>query len=492
MSFKNFFLALTLRHKIYLSLTIYIFIVVLLGSLSFFDLIRISTRMNLLVDFDHLTNVILEVRRFEKNFLLYKNRDNLDEARSYMQEAEEFITQLSGKGGKGSAGELRELRATVDAYSEILNSVSESMNSGSIDDPALVESLRSAGKKMVDLAEFMGHKEKQSISIILRMLKMQLIVSVLGALLLGIVGTKFLFGRLFNAMDAILGATRRIGRGKFDALPEELGAQQETRRIIQAFNQMVHELERRQEQLVQAQKLSSLGTLTAGIAHQLNNPLNNISTSSQIAMEELEENDLELQKKMLGNIEQESARAKDIVQGLLEFSRERTFSPRNARLDEVVRKTLRLVSSQVPPAVEIKTDIPDDLELPMDVQRLQEALLNLIINATQAMPEGRGRISLSAGILEGEDRGKAFISVADTGSGIPKELVDKVFDPFFTTKEERVGTGLGLSIVYGIVDKHGGSIHVQSRENEGTEFTIKLPLYVHPLSPPDNAAEPRK
>lgn len=470
-------LPLSLKQIVYLSLGLYVFAILLLGSLSFYDLARIGSRVSLIADFDQLTNVILEIRRFEKNYLLYLNEDDLTETRNYIREARGFIEHASAVKKIWDA-RLYQLRQTLDEYSHILNRVSSAKAAPRGDEVSVTEQLRDVGKQMVNLAEELSRGEKQAIREILTMLKLQLVVSVLCALFLGFVGIRVLFGNMFKTLDVIVDATRSIGSGKFSTLPE-IGAQSETKRIINAFNRMVRELEHRQEQLVQAQKLSSLGTLTAGVAHQLNNPLNNISTSAQIALEELQEDpetlDREMQHKMLLNIEQESTRAKEIVQGLLDFSRERDFSPKQTPLARLLRKTMRLVSSQVPSGIEIKTDFPEDMVLVLDEQRMQEALLNLVINAIQAIPTDYGVITLRAGPMHDAAPYCAFISVQDNGVGIPKRLMERVFDPFFTTKEERVGTGLGLSIVYGIVERHGGSVRVFSEEGKGTTITMLLP-----------------
>jgi signal transduction histidine kinase len=245
--------------------------------------------------------------------------------------------------------------------------------------------------------------------------------------------------------------------------------------VIEAFNKMLTELEKRQKQLVQAQKLSSLGILTSGIAHQLNNPLNNVSTSCQILMEEMEEGDREYMKNLLTNIDQETDRARDIVKGLLEFSREREFQPDWVNLESLVIRTTRLVSSQLPSGVDITSDIPEDLDVFADGQKLQEVFLNLLINAAQAMRDGTGQIHISAhksvflpDLVE--------IKVHDNGVGIPAENIPRVFDPFFSTKEVGLGTGLGLSVAYGIIEQHGGGITVQSEVGKGTTFNIMLPL----------------
>jgi signal transduction histidine kinase len=206
----------------------------------------------------------------------------------------------------------------------------------------------------------------------------------------------------------------------------------------------------------------------------LNNPLNNISTSCQIVLEELNQCDVEFLRKMLSNVEQEVYRARDIVKGLLEFSRVRDFALKPIPLEDVVNRSVRLISSQVPPGIDIVQQIPWDLVLQLDAQRMQEVFLNLLMNAIQAIKEPPGEIKIAAQTESAHQQ--AVITVEDTGVGIPKEEIDRIFDPFFTTKEVGAGTGLGLSIAYGIIEKHHGSIAVESKEGEGTRFIIRLPF----------------
>jgi two-component system NtrC family sensor kinase len=279
--------------------------------------------------------------------------------------------------------------------------------------------------------------------------------------------------KILHPLRVIENTTLRIARGEFRPLPV-LDTRDETQQVVEAFNRMVTELERRQDQLVQSKKMSSLGILTAGIAHQLNNPLNNISTSCQILLEELEQGDKEFFNKMLSNIEQEVHRARDIVKGLLEFSRVRDFSLKAIPLEDVVKRSIKLISSQVPPGVDIVDEVPWNMIIHIDAQRMQEVFLNLLMNAIQAITEPPGQIRIAA--LEDKGNGQAVITVEDTGAGIPKSELERIFDPFFSTKEVGVGTGLGLSIVYGIIEKHRGTITVESHEGEGTRFTIRLPL----------------
>ena len=178
--------------------------------------------------------------------------------------------------------------------------------------------------------------------------------------------------------------------------------------------------------------------------------------------------------KLLANIDQEVDRTRDIVKGLLDFSREREFQLDWVNLENIVLRTIQLVSSQLPPGVEILSEIPEDLDIHLDGQKIQEVLLNLVLNAIQAMPQGTGLVNINAK----KNYRDIEITIEDDGCGIPSENLPNIFDPFFSTKEIGYGTGLGLSVAHGIVERHGGTITVKSKLEEGSVFTINLPLEI--------------
>jgi len=333
--------------------------------------------------------------------------------------------------------------------------------------------LREQGKAMVDTSRRIKQVQRDDILRIVDNLKRQLLFSTLALIFLGI-GFSWVVGRrIIAALHLIEDATRRVATGHFQTI-DLPPSRDETRDVVKALNRMIVELDKRQSQLLQEKKLASLGVLTSGIAHQLNNPLNNISTSCQILREEdIGKNDAFVAQ-MLDNIHHEVLRSRDIVKGLLEFSRENEFTMKPTRLADLVERCVGLVSAQLPADVDIARRVPDDLCAPLDAQRMQEVFLNLFLNAAQAIGDRPGTITVSA---EREDQTQQVaIRVEDTGPGINPEHLGRIFDPFFTLKDVGKGTGLGLSVVFGIVKKHGGTIIAESEPGRGAAFIIRLPL----------------
>ena len=233
-------------------------------------------------------------------------------------------------------------------------------------------------------------------------------------------------------------------------------------------------LKKRSEQLIQARKLASLGVLTSGVAHEINNPLNNISTSIQIVLEELEEDNIEFKRNLLLESEKEVERARDIVRSLLEFSRAKSLSFKRVQFLDLVKKAISLIKGELPPEIRIHMNIPEDIEVNLDPKRIKQVLRNLILNSVQAMTEG-SVITISAWEGMEDDAKMLYFKVQDTGHGISKQDIDKIFDPFFTTKDVGIGTGLGLSISHSIIEQHEGRIDVESIPGKKTKFTVILP-----------------
>jgi len=229
-------------------------------------------------------------------------------------------------------------------------------------------------------------------------------------------------------------------------------------------------LQATQAQLVQSEKLAAVGQLTAGIVHDVKNPL---AVIKGLAEELREEPGLvEPVRAQLSVIRDNAARANTIVTDLLKFARQ--SSPEMTELDmrQSVEAAVRLTEYLARKGnVKVVVDLPSRAAVGVyDPQQIEQVLINLIQNAVQAMPGGgtlRVNLSLAAGVMA--------IAIADTGIGIPPENLTRIFDPFFTTKPEGEGTGLGLSVSYGIVSRHGGKIGLESKVGQGSTFTILLP-----------------
>lgn len=466
------FPVLNIRQKVIVGFTLCMVVIGMVGGLSYHYLREIEHKQHFVEVADDFSNIILEMRRYEKNYLLYGSAEDQKENRRYVRAGMDILGKISKeiKSFKG-ASIFNSLEQELVAYSDLMNKFTGSEKITHADNSELEEQLRERGKILVDLSQELVSFERKRILNIISTLKAQLLLSLSVFLVLGGFLITLVAHKIIRPLRVIEKTTVRIAAGDFRPIPV-LNTRDETQRVVEAFNRMVAELENRQDQLLQAKKLASLGTLTSGVAHQLNNPLNNISTSCQILQEELATGEPEFLRKMLMNIEQEVHRARDTVRGLLEFSRVREFCLAPTPLLQVVDRSVALISSQIPPGVEIIKEIPADLALNLDAQRMQQVFLNLIENAIQAInPPGQIRIT-----AERQAPGKeVVIIIQDTGVGIPQQNIGRVFDPFFTTKDVGVGTGLGLSIVYGIIQKHHGSVSVQSEEGEGTQFIIRFP-----------------
>jgi signal transduction histidine kinase len=233
---------------------------------------------------------------------------------------------------------------------------------------------------------------------------------------------------------------------------------------------------RLEDQLVQNEKLTSIGLLAAGVAHEVNTPLAVISSYSQMLRKEISPEDQRY--KLLEKITKQTFRASEIVNNLLNFSRTNATEFTDVDIHQVINETLSLLDHQFKSARilvqrELKADFPVTIG---NAGKLQQVFLNLFVNARDAMAEG-GVLNVRTETADS----KIEVIVQDSGVGISRENVKKIYDPFFTTKAAGKGTGLGLSVSYGIVQEHGGNISVESRPGVGTSFKLELPLVRKPV-----------
>lgn len=230
-----------------------------------------------------------------------------------------------------------------------------------------------------------------------------------------------------------------------------------------------------EDQLLQAEKLSSIGLLAAGVAHEVNTPIAGISSYTQMLLKQLREDDPK--REVLRKIEKQTFRASEIVNSLLHFARLHESRFNELNVNEVIQETLSLLEHQFKrQKVRVRTELDGQLPYMMgNTGKLQQVFVNIFLNARDAMPAG-GELSVKTS----RDNGTVVIDVKDTGLGIPQDQIKNIYDPFFTTKKSGQGVGLGLSVSYGIVQEHSGRIFVDSRPGKGTHFRLKFPVSSRP------------
>jgi len=298
-------------------------------------------------------------------------------------------------------------------------------------------------------------------------------VTVMGvALLLGIALAFVLVNQILRPLRMLASETRPEG-GLAGSDNEVKALTQSVRGLIEDADQTQVALARSRENLLQAEKMALVGKLAAGMAHSIRNPLTSVkmrlfSVGRGHTLSKSQEEDFAV-------ISEEIRHIDALVENFLEFSRPPKLKIQAISPSLVVDRTLQLLHHRIRSfGVTVKSERNGPIpQIQGDVEQLTEVLVNLVVNACEAM-DGDGSILIREEAVDGKDGRVMILEVSDTGPGIPEPLLSKVFDPFFTTKEE--GTGLGLSIVRRIVEEHGGSLEVRSREGSGATFTITLPV----------------
>lgn len=444
-------------------------------AVNYVTFLRLARSMEVFELAEELNSTILEMRRYEKNYFLYRQAFNYEENAAYTSRLELLLardrpTLLDALGSNS----YNQFQRHVQQYARAMESLHHANCAGQ-DCEELQRHVRSHGHNLLLLAEQMVDTERRSINKRLQaLIPLPLLSLVVLLLLLGFV--VFVIGEnVVRPLARITRESEAVASGLFQRITPYGREGNEIHAMVSTINRMMDELEKRQEQLIQSRKIASIGTLTAGIAHEINNPLNNISLILESMLESGDAADPEEREKLLQDAVDQTDRASEIVKNLLEFSRVSRPRIENVDLEELVDKTARLVKNELKlHQIEFHKEVRDSLPtLQLDRGGLQQVLLNLMMNSIQATPPG-GHLTVALG--KAEDRDEVRLDVIDTGVGIPKENLIRIFDPFFTTKKEGVGTGLGLSVSYNIVNKNGGRMEVDSEVGKGTRFSIFFPL----------------
>jgi len=300
-----------------------------------------------------------------------------------------------------------------------------------------------------------------------------------------LVSIVFVWRVVHKPVQELIAGTHRVAGGDLDyRLP--VRSRDEIADLAESFNRMTAELaeararllEQTQNALAGSEKMAALGKLAATVAHEVNNPLFGILTYAKLCRKEVAKSALDEEARrglieQLEVIERESRRCGEIMRNLLTFARQAPRRREPNQLNELVTRAVKLMHHQFEmQAIDVETDLAPELEaVECDAGQVQQIILVLLVNAAEAMPQG-GRLRVSTEAAEGGVR----LRVRDWGPGIPADVMPHIFEPFFTTKEEQQRTGLGLAVAKSILDQHGGQIEVHSKEGEGAEFVITLPL----------------
>ncbi|HEY6010271.1 MAG TPA: ATP-binding protein [Nitrospirota bacterium] len=443
--------------------------IILIGLFAFQNMNLVLTKLRFVEIADDLNASFLEMRLSEKNYFLYHDRSALAEIQEKIKNTDLAIQGVRDDIQRAiGRTDLDKLESLLHNYADAVDkAVAESPEQGQV-------RLRAEGRKLKEFSDSVTHLERKRVNEIILDSQRILIFSFLAVLFAALLLGHFISQKIVRSLREIEKLARSISEGNFNKIEgviynDELGS------VINAMNSMSEELSHREDQIIQSKKLASLGILTAGVAHEITNPLNNISMIAQTYAEiygKLTEQD---RLAFMQNVDGETERIRKIVKNLLDFSKPKDIHPTEADINTVVRKTLTLVQNMIDVS-NIDTKIKLDDGLPpvhVDEHQIQQVLVNLVTNAVQAMSAG-GRLYIATRLRN--SAGSVEITVMDTGKGISPEFLPHIFDPFFSTKGDG-GTGLGLSVSYGIIKKHGGEIRVESKVGVGTTFTVELPAY---------------
>lgn len=448
-----------------------------LTLLNVWTLAAVRERLHLSERYDDLSSAILEARRYEKNLVIYGGAENLREGMAYLDRAEAALNDLGEDIARVAGTEALEgFRRTLGRYRQDFTALLPGQEAGK-------DGARLSGKGLVDQAEELIALRRARIHKTIFEVSLVPFAYLAIFLVFMVILIRVIAKSLLRPLGLVRNIAERVAKGDFSPVDDGGGRHiVEVAGLLEALDRMALELAANQEDLLQARKMAALGTLTAGVAHEINNPLNNIALSAESLIETHGDALDDEAREIAGDILAQADRAGEIVRNLLDFSRSEKarFSPLDPAV--VVKSSAALFKNQLLlSGLELRLELPPGLPaVAGSLRHLQQVFLNLLQNAAQATPTG-GHITVS-GRAEG---GFVRLAVRDDGRGIAPEDLDHIFEPFFTTKDVGQGTGLGLAVTYSIVKRHGGRIEVESEPGKGATFVVCLPKAGEPAARPD-------
>ncbi len=448
------------------------------------NMYSVENRMRWLEIVNEFVAEIDQTRRFEKNYFLYGTNlndavENAFQANDLLDRNSEEIGKLLGKGGQAV------ILQNIKEYEGLLQRLEKLEQKGTKDAEyqrvkhEIEPQLRKYGHQLLSYGQDLMRREKKSLTDAIARSRHITIFSLIILLIFLGIHAFFLGTRLLRTIKRFSNYAQRIASGDYTPIMPARFYRDEFTELALAFNRMIQDLENREAVLIQSHKMRAVGTLTAGVAHELNNPLNNITLTADMLFEDYDTLSDAERKEMIGDVVNEAGRSKKIISNLLDFARESGSQLEPLDLVHLLKETINLASNQIKlSGIKIEFQTADNLpRVHGDSQQLEQVFLNLILNAIDASPKGS---KIQVIIVPADDPHYLAVKIIDFGSGIPRHILSSIFDPFFTTKGKGKGTGLGLSVSQGIVGKHGGRIRVSSREGAGSSFTVTLPVTTIP------------
>ena len=460
----------TIQRRIKITFIVTICFIAMMAIGYGINIFELKSDLTVIEDYYILANNVLELRRFEKNLIydLGKTSYNYEQILHYLTTVEENSIHLAAKIVHTTGDqEYLEFNKNIQEYKE-------NLAVGMITNIDATE-IRARGQSMVNFTENLVDLKRKEIHTTLHNTLVGFLIFPVGGFIV-VLGVFFLQAKsVLHRLAFIQNSTEKLTSGHWEPIDDETSREDEISNLIEAFNQMVKEAKLKQKQLIQSEKLASIGIFSSGVAHELNNPLNNISLTVDTLQEEFNDLSASEIKEMFADIAMQTERASKVVRNLLDFSRDTsTLSEEEIDICMVIDSTVKLIGNQLKlENILLDIDMPNNLsKVRGDFQQLQQVFLNLFLNSIYSISES-GLVTID--VLE-DTNGMIRIDFSDTGCGIPAEKLKTVFDPFFTTKPLGQGTGLGLSIAHNIIWKHNGFMEVKSKVGRGTTFSIYLPV----------------
>jgi len=396
---------------------------------------------------------VLEMRRYEKNYFLYHNKEDFENLEKYFLKAKNLFEILKPQLIEFNTNiKIEKIEKNFASYEDIIK-ILKHLSPEKI--YILEKRIREHGSEILKFAESIKREEKTVLLNYIRSTKKFFLLFGLFLSLFTLTGLLLWYKLLVDSLNTLENEIRNIlsGNSRKVLVPPEF------RHFVETFKKTYFTF-------LETEKLSSLGKLLFSIAHEINNPLSNISTSIEILKNE--DLDEKFKKELFNDLENEIERTKNIIHSVLDFYKvkEKTFLNLNA----CINNTIHLLKGYIPSRISLKIDVPKNIEIFGNKSQIQQIFINLIKNAVEAIKDV-GEIEIKAF----PDKDKVKIIVKDTGEGIPKEHLSRIFEPFFSTKKKG-GYGIGLFVVYNLIKEHEGNIWVESEINKGTVFYIEFPL----------------